>query len=178
MKVAIVYSSKSGFTKKYAQWIANETLGDLIVLQDLREQCLNQYDKILYGGGLYAGGINGLKKFKSLTEHLPKEKLIYFATGVTPAREEVVNELIHGNFSEAEQEGLHFFYFRGGFNYALLGFVDKVLMNVMKFMIKKKKEDQRTPDERGMLAAYDQPLDFCNSKEIEPLIAFINKCEV
>lgn len=175
MKVAIIYSSKSGFTEKYAQWIAQETTGDLIALRDLSEKCLNGYDKLVYGGGLYAGGVNGLKKFKALTAHLPKEKLIYFATGATPAREGVALELVNGNFSEGEREGLQFFYFRGGFDYSLLGIVDKLLMNVMKLMIRRKKASERTPDESGMLAAYDHPVDFCDFKQIEPLIACIRR---
>jgi hypothetical protein len=61
---------------------------------------------------------------------------------------------------------------RGGFDYDKLQPVDKVLMKMMKFMLKKKKE--MTADERGMLNAYDTPVDFTRKKNIEELIAYVN----
>ena len=63
---------------------------------------------------------------------------------------------------------IQFFYLRGGFNYHRLALVDKVLMNFLKMKLNRKKE--LTPDERGMLAAFDHPIDFTKEQNIAPLL--------
>ncbi len=173
MKIAVIYASKSGFTKKYATWLSEVLSGELLPLNEVTAAHLRECDLLLYGGGLYAGGINGLKKFNALAQGISKDKIIYFATGATPPREEVAPELIQGNFPLEEQNKIQFFYLRGGFDNNLLGMVDRILMSLFKRMIKRKKAEDRTPDESGMLAAYDHPVDFTNIKHIEPIIACV-----
>ena len=57
-KIAIVYKSKYGSTKKYAQWIAQESSGDLFESSKVKAKKISEYDIIVFGGGLYAGGID------------------------------------------------------------------------------------------------------------------------
>ena len=64
MKVLVCYYSKYGSTKKYAEWIAKKKNGDLIEFGELNEQLLSQYNTIVLGTGIYAGGIR-YKKFLS-----------------------------------------------------------------------------------------------------------------
>jgi len=64
---------------------------------------------------------------------------------------------------------------RGGFDFNSLNLVDKGLMKMMKRSIEKKTQEERTPDEKGMLNAFDNPVDFTRSKNIEPLIEHIKK---
>ncbi|MCS4480542.1 flavodoxin domain-containing protein [Clostridium botulinum] len=59
-KIAIIYKSKYGSSKKYAQWIAEEVKGDLFNSSNIKEEKLKEYDIIVYGGGLYASGISGI----------------------------------------------------------------------------------------------------------------------
>jgi hypothetical protein len=74
------------------------------------------------------------------------------------------------NFTPEQQKQMSFFYLRGGFDYNKLKPVDKVLMTLLKWKLKRKKV--LTPDERGMLNAYVMPLDATRKKNIEELIAF------
>lgn len=94
---------------------------------------------------------------------------IVFATGATPSRADVPAEVINANFTPEERERIHFFYLRGGFDYSRLGLVDKLLMNLLRLKLARKKE--RTPDERGMLAAYSRPVDFTKREHIREIIA-------
>ena len=52
-KVAIIYKTKYGSTKKYAGWIAVKIDADLYEVSDIRPKHLLEYDTIIFGGGLY-----------------------------------------------------------------------------------------------------------------------------
>ena len=64
MKKIIVYQSKTGFTKKYAEWMA-EVLNCMTVTFKKDMKNLNEYDLIIFGGGIMAGKVNGLEQFKT-----------------------------------------------------------------------------------------------------------------
>lgn len=172
MKTVVIFKSKTGFAKKYAEWIAEELDADIFESTKIDISDLQKYDAIIYGGSLYAVGINGVKLITRNLDKLKNKKVIVFATGASPAREEVINEVKNKNFSIEEQEYISFFYMRGGFDFSRLKTIDKILMTVLKWKIKRKKE--MTPDEIGMLAIYDKPTDYTSKKNIEALIACAN----
>ncbi|HJB04447.1 MAG TPA: flavodoxin domain-containing protein, partial [Candidatus Merdibacter merdigallinarum] len=60
MKKLIVYGSHYGSTQHYAQKFAELT--DLPVVSYKELPDLTEYDLIIHFGGLYAGGVLGLKK--------------------------------------------------------------------------------------------------------------------
>ena len=64
MKALIIYKSKTGFTKWYAEFIAKEVDGNLMDFKEVTAEIMSEYDVVVYGGGLYAGMINGYKKAK------------------------------------------------------------------------------------------------------------------
>lgn len=170
MKTIVVYRSKTGFTKKYAAWIAEELQADLREYRRISPEELHRYDTIVYGGGLYAGGINGLKSFEKNLPYVRDRKIIVFATGATPDRPETTQELRELNFSKDQLEYMHFFYLRGGFDFSKLGVVDKFLMIMMKCKLRMKPASKRSADETGMLAAYQHPADFTKKKYMDELL--------
>ncbi len=134
---------------------------------------LIEYDTIIYGGSLYAVGINGVKLITQNINKLKDKKVVVFATGASPSREDVVNEVRNKNFTKEQQEHIKFFYLRGGFNYNKLNPFDKILMLLLKWKIKNKKKEELTNDEIGMLAIYDKPMDFTMKKNIERIITYV-----
>lgn len=172
MRCIVIYKSQTGFTKKYAEWIAEELTADLFHVSDVNIGKLKNYDTIIYGGGLYAAGINGIKLITDNTSILEGKKLIVFATGASVGRAEEIDEVRNKNFTAEQQKFIKFFYLRGGFNYKNLSFFNKILMTFLKLKLKKKKD--LTSDEKGMLAAYDHPIDFCKKKNIQELIDYAN----
>lgn len=172
MKTVVVYKSKTGFSRKYAHWIAEELSADIFEVSQCTIEAIKTYDVIIYGGSLHAVGINGINFITKNFGELRDKKIVVFATGASPARENVTNEVINKNFTLEQQDRIKFFYLRGGFDYSKLGFVDKVLMTLLKFIIKNKKE--LTPDEKGMLVAYDKPIDFTKKDNIRELLTYIN----
>lgn len=173
MKIVVIYKSKSGFVKKYAEWIKEELSADIFDAENITVDKLLDYDTIIYGGGLYAVGINGIKIITKNFNKLKDKKIIVFASGASPYREEVISEILNNNFSLEQQKYIKLFYMRGGFDYSKLTLIDKVLMKLLKFKLKKKSE--LTADERGMLKAYDNPIDFTNKKNIKELIQHLKR---
>lgn len=174
MKIVVIYKSKTGFTEKYAEWIAEELSADIFDISKVNIHRLNKYDTIIYGGSLYAAGIIGIRLITKNINKLKDKKLVVFATGASPLRDNVVNEVIDKNFSLDEQKHIKFFYLRGGFNYNKLNLFDKFLMTLLKWKIKKKKQEELSDDEIGMLAMYDKPVDFTDKKNIYKIITYVN----
>lgn len=175
MKTVVIYKSKSGFVKNYAEWIAGDLSADIFEATEIDLDKLKTYDTIIYGGGLYAVGINGIKFITQNLNELKDKNIIVYASGASPSRDEIRDEVKNRNFKLDEQKYIEFFYLRGGFDYDKLTFMDKRLMRLMKFKLQKKKD--LTPDEKGMLEAYDNPVDFTNKKNIKEIIDYVNTLE-
>ena len=60
MNTIVIYKSKYGSTKQYAQWIAEELDCEAVDAKTVKDDDLLKYDNIVYGGGLYAEVINGV----------------------------------------------------------------------------------------------------------------------
>jgi menaquinone-dependent protoporphyrinogen IX oxidase len=173
LRIAVVYTSTTGFTQKYAKWIAEDLDGDYLALKDMKIEDFYKYDFFVYGGSLHAVGIKGLKEFKERMETLENPKWIVFAVGATPVKDDVVPLLMSENLTKEEQKRIKLFYFRGGFDYDALKFKDKMMMLLLKLKIKMKPQKDRTPDEKGMINVYDQRTDFSQKKSIDRLVAYV-----
>ncbi len=173
MNTLVIYSSKSGYVENYAKWIKEELNCDICSTKEASLEVMQSYDTIIYGGGLYAVGINGIQIIKDNLSALSNKNIVVFMSGASPYREGIIDEVMDSNFTKDERINVRAFYLRGGFDYNRLGFVDKLLMNLLKAKIKFKKEAKRTPDERGMLAAYEMPMDFTSKEKIEPILSYV-----
>ena len=61
MLTAVVYTGNTGFTEKYANWVANQLKCDLFRLEDVSIDDLKQYPLVVYGGWVKGGIIQGLE---------------------------------------------------------------------------------------------------------------------
>ena len=60
MNTIVIYKTKYGATKKYAQWISEELGCEAVDAKKITVDDILKYDTIVYGGGLYAEIINGV----------------------------------------------------------------------------------------------------------------------
>jgi len=175
-KVVVLFRSKYGSTKQYAEWIAMEVDGDLFDAEKFDFRTISQYDTVVYGGPLYAIGILGISLIKNNLKKISDKKVIVFSVGASPAHEEALSAVKRNNFTEEMKEKVNFFHLRGGFNYGKLNPYDKFLMYILKLKLKHKKhkkENELTDDEKGMLASYKHPVNWVNKKSIIPIIECI-----
>lgn len=171
MKIIVIYKSKSGYTKTYAKWISEDLNCALKAADDITIEELEKYDVIIYGGGLYAVGINGIALIKKNFNLLCNKKIIVWATGANPGREEELQQVWDYNFNKEQLKSIKTFYLRGGFDYKKLNKIDKILMNMLKIRLKLKKV--RTEDQQGMLEAYDIAEYHCDKENTKDLIEYV-----
>lgn len=174
MKTIVIYKSKTEFTKRYAQWISEELKCDLVSYDKGLKNDFNDYDLVIYGGGIYAGKIGGLKEMKALLENKPKVKLIVFATGATPAgAEEIINTTWKGNLTEEELIAVPHFYLQSGLSYEKMGFFDRMLMKAFSKMLSKKED--KSAEEAGTQLAITKSHDISSREYIKPLVQYVRE---
>ena len=44
MKILVIYNSQTGFTKRYAEWIAEAANGDCLELSEAKKKNTDEYD--------------------------------------------------------------------------------------------------------------------------------------
>ncbi|AGB40989.1 flavodoxin [Halobacteroides halobius DSM 5150] len=173
-KVIVVYKSKYGSTKCYAEWIAQAVKGDLFESSEVKSADLFKYDTIIFGGGLYAVGIIGVDIIKNNFEQLKDKKLIVYAVGASSGKEEDKNNVLNNNFTAKMKEKIDFFMLRGAFNRKRLNLIDRFLMWILKLKLKSKDPKELKSDEKGILDCYDTPMDWTNKEAIIPIVESIN----
>ncbi|WMM26993.1 flavodoxin domain-containing protein [Tissierella sp. MB52-C2] len=164
----VLYKSNTGFTQKYAEWIAEELNCSAISIKDINVNELQNYETIIFGGGLHAGKINGLKPIKNDIFKMKDKNIIIFVTGATPKEAIKIEEIENANFSLEEKESLHLFYFHSGMNYEKMGISSKGMMSIFKSMLKIKKD--KSPEEQGMYDTITKSNDHSKKEYINPLI--------
>jgi len=55
MKSIVVYSSLSGFTKRYAEWISEEAGSDCVSVDSASIEKLSEYDVVMFGSQVRMG---------------------------------------------------------------------------------------------------------------------------
>ena len=167
-KIVVIYRSKTGFTKKYAAWLSEALNCDLLEGKKVKAADLLSYDTIIYGAGIYAAHISGLKLITGNFELIKSKKIIVFAVGSSPDKEGTLQEIRKANIPEALTDKIKLFYLRGGFNYNKLSPINKILMNMIKPILKKSQSSDE--DQNGLLDAFKQPQDFTDRKYLKPII--------
>lgn len=168
MKIIVVYNSKTGFTKKYGEWIGQE-LGCKAV--PINKADYSNCDLIIYGGWMMASKIAGLDKIKN-NASVKGKKLIVYATGMTGQNEEkAIEKIKNDNLTAMEQKEIPFYYFEGGIDYKAMGFFSKMIMKMMYKSLAKKQD--RTADETNMMNALATSADHCNRTYTKTLIEYV-----
>lgn len=103
MKTIVIYHSKTGFTKRYAEWIAEATGADCLALSEAKNQDLAEYEAIIYGGWACAGSIRKIKWFKSNIEKWTNKRLIAFCVGASPIENPEIELALKQNFNDLER---------------------------------------------------------------------------
>ena len=73
-KGIIIYQSKYGATKKYVNWLIEETKFECVETTNAKVQDIEKYNTIVVCGGIYASGIEGLSFFRKNYDELNNKK--------------------------------------------------------------------------------------------------------
>ncbi|MBE5881295.1 MAG: hypothetical protein E7289_03120 [Lachnospiraceae bacterium] len=174
MKTLVVYKSKTGFTKKYAEIIAKEVQCDMIELKKATAAKMAEYDTVVFGSRLFAGNVDDLKKAKEMFAASSAKELVVFATGATPnAAEDIVNDVWENNFTPEELEVIPHFYMQSGICYEKMPFMEKMMMKMAARMMKNQKE--KTEMGQGFEEALKGSFDISGEEYVKPLVEYLKK---
>ncbi len=80
-KSIVIYTSKRGSTRQYAEWIAEDLGCEALTLSDAKGIDLHEYDCIIYGGWIRGSGIVDFDRFAKMLDPDLMKKLIVFGVG-------------------------------------------------------------------------------------------------
>lgn len=177
-KIIVIYDSKYGHTKTYAEWIAEECNCSALSRKQITASELSDYDTIIYGGGLYAGGISGIKLLTENFESLSSKKIILFTCGLAdPQNKENVTHIREALAKVLTPEMIsHFqlFHLRGGIDYSRLNLIHKAMMGMMRKMLLSKSPTERSFEDEELLRTYGTVVDFTDRKSIIPILEYLS----
>lgn len=168
MKTIVIYYSQTGFTEKYAKWIAEETGADCLALAAAKRENLSAYDTIIFGSFACAGTIRKLGWFKKNLERWADKKLILFCTGANPADSPEIRSFFEQNLREPAFQKVSAFYCPGGLNYVKMPAFSKMMMKMFIKMLRSKKD--KTDADEEMIRVISGSYDISDRKYIEPIL--------
>lgn len=173
MNSLIIYGSKYGATKRYAEKFAEMTHLPLINFENVKT--LAKYEQIIYFGALYASGIKGLKR--SIKKMPSNVRLIIVTVGLSdPNNKENINKInsyIKKQVPEQFLKNSTTFHLRGGIDYSKLGFMHKVMMKTVYNSIKNKAINSLTQEDKEFINTYNKKVDFVDFNSLKQILEAI-----
>ena len=169
-KQLIIYGSRYGSTKRYAERLAEMTGLEAIEYKEAKD--LDDYDRIVYLGSLYAGGVTGLKQ--TVGKMSPRQELIVSTVGLADPTD--ASNVAHIRQSIKGQIPAHFydesrlFHLRGAIDYTKLNLKYRLMMSLLVKKVAKLPEEQQNAETRAMLETYGKQVDFVDFSSLQPIV--------
>lgn len=168
----ILYQSKYGATKKYADWLAEEMGFDSLETKNVKSALLHEYDTIVFAGGVYASGILGLKELKKNIAHIGGKKVAVFCVGASPYDENAIAQIREKHFKDMLAP-IPLFYCRGAWDEEAMTFGDRTLCRLLQKAVGKQNPETYEPWQKALMCAVGQKCDWTDKKYLEPLITYL-----
>lgn len=171
-KVLIVYKSRTGFTRKYAELAGKETGSRVVDYRKATPKLMSEYDTVVFGGRAHAGRIDGYQKAKEMFQKSGAKEFAVFVTGATPNTEkQVIQGFWKQNLTGGDLQWVPHFYMQSGLCYEKMSFADRIMMKGLRVMLKKKrdKSDEEKMMEKMIAGSYD----IFSKEYAGPLISFL-----
>lgn len=177
MDSIIIYGSQYGTTKMYAEELSKRTNVKALSFEKIDD--INKYNKIIYLGGLYAGGVLGMSKtFKKLND-MTNRRIILVTVGLAdPKNTENINNIrnaIKRQLSKNILEKIKIFHLRGGIDYSKLNFVHKTLMNLLYKKAKNLPEEKKTVEDKAIIETYGKKVSFIDFSDLDGIVSEFSK---
>lgn len=175
MKTIILYGSEYGTTRRYAEKLAQLTgipAVDCTAAGDLRG-----YERVVYLGGLYAGGVKG---FKRTVKRLPTGvKLILVTVGLADVTDQEnlrnIQSAVQRKLPPALFANTALFHLRGGIDYSRLSPLHRTMMTLLYNKARRLPEEKKTAEIRAMIETFNQKVDFVNFDSLRPIVEAIGQ---
>ena len=175
-KTLVIYSSKYGHTKKYAEWLAEDLSADICDDKNLKKEMLNNYSVLLFGSSLFAGKNKAALLIVKYFEQMKDKKVVLFTCGLADVSNETntigINKALDRVITPEIRNKIKIFHVRGGIDYDNLSFLHKTMMKMLHSKVSKMSENELNDENKEFLATYGQKVDFMDRKMIQPIVEY------
>ena len=168
-KALIIYGTKYGTTERYARELAKRTgiqpapYGKI----NIPEDC----ETIIYFGGLYAGGVKGLKETLPAIIKTAYKRLLIVTVGLADVEDdqniENIRKSLLKQLPPEVYEKAELYHLRGGIDYSRLDFPHKTMMKLLYTKAKNLPEEKKNAEVRAMIDTYGKQVDFVNFRKLD-----------
>ena len=176
MKTLVIYSSRTGFTKRYAEGIAERTQGELLELKEARkkdDRFFAPYDAIVFGSWAMGGSFVKLKWFLEKAPAWKEKRLAVFGVGASPNASPEIDGVLQKTVPDPLKKNVRAFYCQGGLDYDKMRFPYKQMMRMFSASLAKKKD--ATEDEKKKAAMIAESYDISDISYTDPIVAWITE---
>lgn len=172
MKNLIIYTSQTGFTKRYAEWLAEKMNADMFDLKDVQKKdgsFFEEYETITYAGWAMAGSVVKVKWFLDKAVAWEKKRLAIIVVGGSPNDNPDVEVMLQRLLTDEQRNYIKAFYCQGGINYDKMKAPSRMLMKVFVSAMKKQKDEKS----RLMGEYLAQSYDISDIKYLDSVVAYL-----
>lgn len=170
----VIYGSRYGSTKQYAEEIAVRLGADIQPFNKVNSFLLCNYSTVIFGGGIYAGGIYGIKVLKSDFDIFKDKHLAVFTCGIAdpklPKNREVISKYVHKYFTDDQFSKITLFSLRGCMDYSKMSFTHKAMMKMLVSSLKRRPESSLTKEDKQLIESYGKLTNFVDLSSVAPIV--------
>lgn len=176
MNTIVIYKSKYGTTKRYAEWIAEELGCAAIEASRIKPEDMENYDVIIYGGGLYAECIDGIALINKNYDRIKDKNIIVFSVGLTdPEFKRYYDTVAEKNFSSDVRENIQIFNLPGRMIIDELSLPHRGALKALRAFLKAK--PSLSPDMQMLFDLCGESNDFVDKNAIDPIAKAVRAIE-
>ena len=159
MSSIIIYGSHYGTTEKYAKELSKRTNIKAISYEKIKD--INDYDTIIYIGGLYAGGVLGMSKTLKKLNEISNKNIVIITVGLADPTDETNINNIRNNIKNLISKEIFkrakIFHLRGG-------------IDLLYSAVKKLPKEKLTVENKAMIETYNKKVDFIDFSSLDKII--------
>lgn len=171
MKNIIIYGSCYGTARKYAEMLGEST--GFLVKSYTEAGNLNEFDRIIYVGSLYAGGVLGLSKTIKNCDSVQFKKLVVVTVGLSDPENiknaDNIKRSLKKQLSDDIYANAEIYHLRGGIDYEKLNFRHKMMMKLLYNQAKKIPVEKQDAETKSMIETYNQRVDFVDESSLKKI---------
>ena len=172
MNEIIIYGTCYGSAKRYADELAVRTGAPCISYENAGD--LNAYDRIVYIGALYAGGVLGMKATLGTLKNRESKQIVIATVGLADMTDEEnignIRAAMKRQLPAGMMERAKLVHLRGGIDYSAISGKHRFMMKLLYEKAKKLPPEKQTADVRAMIDTYGQAVDFVDLSRVDELM--------
>lgn len=169
-----IYGSQYGTAKAYATKLSEITEIPCISYENIKD--IKDYEQIIYFGGLYAGGVKGLKNTFRLLKN-SNIKTILVTVGLADVNNKENTNNIKASLEKQLEKDIYknslIFHLRGGIDYSKLNFKHKTMMKMLYHSLKNKPIESLTQEDKALIETYNTKVDFVDYDSLKQIVEVI-----